>query len=121
MRGYCNCGPFRVDIIPKGLLKPLILKLLSERPMHGFEIMEQIFEKTDGMWRPGPAAIYPSLELLEQAGFIKAVNQKEKSEKTRKQYALTEKGKKVLEEYENYSKEVKRRMERFSHVYGKIH
>ena len=67
-RGYCNCGPFRVDIVPKGLLKPLVLKLLSERPMHGFELMEQIFEKTNGMWRPGPAAIYPTLEWLEANG-----------------------------------------------------
>ena len=41
-RDYCRFGPFRVGIIPQGLLKPIILNLLYERPMHGFEIMEEI-------------------------------------------------------------------------------
>ena len=91
-RGYCNCGPFRVDIVPKGLLKPLVLKLLSERPMHGFELMEQIFEKTNGMWRPGPAAIYPTLEWLEANGYIKSDETEKRSEKTRRQYSITKKG-----------------------------
>lgn len=118
-RGYCRCGPFRVDIIPKGLLKPLILKLLSEKPMHGFELMEQLFEKTDGMWRPGPAAIYPTLDWLESNGYIKSV-EVQKSEKARKQYAITKKGAEALSDYEKASKEIRQQMQKFSSVYEKI-
>ena len=119
-RGYCNCGPFRVDIVPKGLLKPLVLKLLSERPMHGFELMEQIFEKTNGMWRPGPAAIYPTLEWLEANGYIKSDETERKPEKTRRQYSITKKGAEALEDYEKSAKEIKKRMQEFSTVYGRI-
>jgi DNA-binding PadR family transcriptional regulator len=119
-RGYCNCGPFRVDIVPKGLLKPLVLKLLSERPMHGFELMEQIFEKTNGMWRPGPAAIYPTLEWLEANGYIKSDETEKRSEKTRRQYYITKKGTEALEDYEKSAQEIKKRMQEFSSVYGRI-
>ena len=119
-RGYCNCGPFRVDIVPKGLLKPLVLKLLSERPMHGFELMEQIFEKTNGMWRPGPAAIYPTLEWLEANGYIKSDETEKRFEKTRRQYSITKKGTEALEDYEKSAQEIKKRMQEFGTIYGRI-
>ena len=119
-RGYCNCGPFRVDIVPKGLLKPLVLKLLSERPMHGFELMEQIFEKTNGMWRPGPAAIYPTLEWLEANGYIKSDETEKRYEKTRRQYSITKKGTEALEDYEKSAQEIKKRMQEFGTIYGRI-
>ena len=119
-RGYCNCGPFRVDIVPKGLLKPLVLKLLSERPMHGFELMEQIFEKTNGMWRPGPAAIYPTLEWLETNGYIKPDETEKRPERTRRQYSITKKGTEALEDYEKSAKEIKKRMQEFGSIYGRI-
>ena len=119
-RGYCNCGPFRVDIVPKGLLKPLVLKLLSERPMHGFELMEQIFEKTNGMWRPGPAAIYPALEWLESRGYIKSESAENRPEKTRKQYSITRQGIEALADYEKSAKEIKKKMQEFGSVYRRI-
>ncbi|MCL4382147.1 PadR family transcriptional regulator [Candidatus Marsarchaeota archaeon] len=118
--GYCRCGPFRVDIIPKGLLKPFVLKLLSERPMHGFELMEQIFEKTDGMWRPGPAAIYPTLEWLEKMGFIKPVEDATKSERARKQYEITKKGRDALASYNSDSRAIILRMQKFGSVYKRF-
>ncbi|HYM39049.1 MAG TPA: PadR family transcriptional regulator, partial [Thermoplasmata archaeon] len=70
---HCHCGPFRVDMVPHGLLKPYILRLLLERPRHGFEIMEEMYERTQGLWRPGPSVIYPTLERLESEGYIEAV------------------------------------------------
>ena len=114
-RGYCNCGPFRVDIVPKGLLKPLVLKLLSKRPMHGFELMEQIFEKTDGMWRPGPAAVYPSLVQMEHSGYIEAVSKENQGEKARKQYKITEKGRNAIKEYDKMSRNIAENMNHFMH------
>jgi DNA-binding PadR family transcriptional regulator len=115
--GYCKCGPFRVSIVPHGLLKPYILRLISKRPMYGFEIMEQIFEKTGGMWRPGPAATYTTLEWLERNGYIKALDSENRSEKQRKQYGITEKGSAALTDYIDASKMIANRMKRFGSLY----
>ncbi|MGC8730288.1 MAG: PadR family transcriptional regulator [Candidatus Micrarchaeia archaeon] len=115
--GHCRCGPFSIDVIPKGILKPLILKLISEKPMHGFELMEQIFERTNGFWRPGPAAIYPALEWLEAKGYIRQVDSSAKPEKARNEYEITEEGLKVLDEYERSSKSIEELMHRFSSIY----
>ncbi|MCL4362516.1 MAG: PadR family transcriptional regulator [Candidatus Parvarchaeota archaeon] len=111
----CRCGPFNVDVVPKGLLQPFILRLLTEKPMHGFEIMEQIFEKTDGMWRPGPAAVYPSLAQLERSGYIEAVSKENQGEKARKQYKITEKGRNAIKEYDKMSGNIAENMIHFMH------
>ncbi|MEM0272738.1 MAG: PadR family transcriptional regulator [Thermoprotei archaeon] len=103
--GCCRCGPFRVNIVPQGILKPYILRLLSERPMHGFEIMEEIFRRTRGMWRPGPSAIYPTLTWLEGKGYIERVATQGEGEKARKQYRITEKGLDALKDFEKFRSE----------------
>ncbi|MEM3841597.1 MAG: PadR family transcriptional regulator [Candidatus Micrarchaeaceae archaeon] len=118
--GYCKCGPFRVSIVPQGLLKPYILKLLSEKPMHGFELMEQIFERTNGMWQPGPAAIYPTLEWLERNGYIEAVEKKERPEKARKEYKITNEGILALSNYNSEAKQIAKKMEEFSDAYKRM-
>jgi DNA-binding PadR family transcriptional regulator len=112
-RDHCRFGPFRVGIIPQGLLKPFILKLLSERPMHGFEIMEEIFQRTVGMWHPGPSSIYPALIQLEDEGYIEPVITQQKEgkstkgggEKSRRPYRISKKGAEVLRDYERFRKE----------------
>jgi DNA-binding PadR family transcriptional regulator len=104
-RGCCRCGPFRVNVIPQGLLKPYILRLLSEKPMHGYEIMEEIFEHTKGLWRPGPSAVYPTLTWLEEKGYIEEVEGQVKGEKARRPYQITEKGREALRDYEKFKNE----------------
>jgi DNA-binding PadR family transcriptional regulator len=112
-RDHCRFGPFRVGIIPQGLLKPFILKLLSERPMHGFEIMEEIFQRTVGMWHPGPSSIYPALIQLEEEGYIEPVITQQKEgkstkgggEKSRRPYRISKKGAEVLRDYKRFRKE----------------
>jgi DNA-binding PadR family transcriptional regulator len=103
--GWCRCGPFRVNIVPQGMLKPYILRLLSERPMHGFEMMEEIFQRTKGMWRPGPSAIYPTLTWLEEKGYVEEVQSEAKGEKARRPYKITEKGREALKDYEKFKGE----------------
>jgi DNA-binding PadR family transcriptional regulator len=44
--------------------------LLAERPMHGYEIIQQIEERSGGVWRPSPGSIYPSLQLLADEGLV---------------------------------------------------
>ena len=45
---------------------------LSERPMHGYEMIQELEERTDGVWRPSPGAVYPALQLLEDQGLVTA-------------------------------------------------
>ena len=81
-------------VIPKGFLRQYVIKLLSEKPMSGSEIIEEILKRTGGLWKPSSGSIYPLLAWLRNKGFIEEVPTEEKGVK---RYSLTEKGKKFLE------------------------
>src|SRR4029450_4254861 len=49
-------------------LRPPVLGLLAERPMHGSEIIQQIEERSGGRWRPSPGSVYPTLQMLAGEG-----------------------------------------------------
>jgi DNA-binding PadR family transcriptional regulator len=75
--------------------------------MHGYVIMEQIFERTRGMWRPTPASIYPTLAWLEEKGYVaeSEADEREGREKARRPYALTAKGRTALRNYDSFREE----------------
>ena len=54
----------------RGDVRAAILALLDERPMHGYEMIQELEERSDGMWRPSAGSIYPTLQLLEDEGII---------------------------------------------------
>ncbi|HEY6532906.1 MAG TPA: PadR family transcriptional regulator [Acidimicrobiales bacterium] len=54
----------------KGDVKAAVLALLAERPMHGYEIIGELAERTGGMWKPSPGSVYPTLQLLEEEGLV---------------------------------------------------
>jgi DNA-binding PadR family transcriptional regulator len=81
--------------VPKGFLRYQVLELLSEKRLSGSEIMSEIEKKTNGYWRPSPGSIYPLLAWLQDKGYIKGVSSEESGIR---RYALTEKGKQLLEE-----------------------
>ena len=54
----------------RGDVRAAILALLTERPMHGYEMIQELEERSDGMWRPSAGSIYPTLQLLEDEGLI---------------------------------------------------
>ncbi|MFD5463159.1 PadR family transcriptional regulator [Kitasatospora sp. NPDC127059] len=56
----------------RGDVRASLLALLKERPMHGYEMIAEIAERTNGAWRPSPGSIYPNLQLLEEEGMITA-------------------------------------------------
>ena len=56
----------------RGDVRAAALALLTERPMHGYEMIQELEERTDGMWRPSPGAVYPALQLLEDQGLVTA-------------------------------------------------
>ena len=70
-------------------VREAILTLLAERPMHGYEMIQEIEQRSRGSWRPSPGSVYPTLQLLEDEGLIVS----EATEGTsRKSYRLTEAG-----------------------------
>jgi DNA-binding PadR family transcriptional regulator len=69
-------------------VREAILALLAERPMHGYEMIQEIEQRSRGTWRPSPGSIYPTLQLLEDEGLIVA----EAAEGGRKRFSLTETG-----------------------------
>jgi DNA-binding PadR family transcriptional regulator len=68
-------------------VRPAILALLVERPMHGYEMIQELDARTGGIWRPSPWSVYPTLQLLEDEGLIEVT-----AEGGRKSYRLTEDG-----------------------------
>ncbi|GAA0457804.1 hypothetical protein Ade02nite_06990 [Paractinoplanes deccanensis] len=68
-------------------VRPAVLALLLERPMHGYEIIQELDSRTNGIWRPSPGSVYPTLQLLEDEGLIEA-----EPNGGRKSYRLTEDG-----------------------------
>jgi len=56
----------------RGDVRAAALALLTERPMHGYEMIQELEERTGGMWRPSPGAVYPALQLLEDQGLVTA-------------------------------------------------
>jgi DNA-binding PadR family transcriptional regulator len=52
----------------RGDVRNAILLLLAEQPMHGYQLMQAMNERTGGAWRPSPGAVYPTLDQLEDEG-----------------------------------------------------
>jgi DNA-binding PadR family transcriptional regulator len=69
--------------------------------MHGFEIMGEISERTNGAWRPGPSAIYPALMSLEKSGYIRKLPEEKQGNRVKMPFAITEKGRKATLEFKN--------------------
>jgi len=76
----------------KGDVREAVLALLAERPMHGYEMLAELEERTEGVWRPSPGSVYPTLQMLEDEGLV----QGEKAEGKR-MYALTDAGREHVE------------------------
>lgn len=81
---------------PKGLLKMLILKIASTRPVTGVEIMQDVPRMTENLWSPSPGSVYYLLGEMEEGGLIIRVPT---GEPGLKRYVSSEKGKLSLETF----------------------
>src|SRR3989454_11530420 len=81
----------RLHSAPKGLLRYYILHKIAQKPIHGYEIIQDIDSKTEGAWRPGAGSLYPILKKLVSEGLIK-VDPEPSAEATRRVYQITPKG-----------------------------
>jgi DNA-binding PadR family transcriptional regulator len=71
----------------RGDVRAAVLALLAESPMHGYQIIHEIEERSGGSWKPSPGSVYPTLQLLTDEGLVTA-----EEANGRKTYALTEAG-----------------------------
>ena len=98
-------GPRGGRMFEKGDLKYVILDLLAEKPSHGYEVIQTLEEKFRGFYSPSPGSVYPTLQLLEDLGYVSVAERDGK-----KVYSVTEEGRKFLEENRRSVEDIWRRV-----------
>lgn len=68
-RGHEHLRGGRGRVFDQGDLRFVILKLIAEKPRHGYEIIKDIEDRLAGSYSPSPGVIYPTLTLLEELGY----------------------------------------------------
>jgi DNA-binding PadR family transcriptional regulator len=97
---YCQESPFQ-----KGDLKYVILDLIKDKPSHGYEIIRRLEERSHGFYIPSPGAVYPTLQLLEELGYIEVTHRNGK-----KVFTITDEGRKFLSKREQFAEGIKQQM-----------
>lgn len=77
----------------RGDVRAGALGLLAEEPRNGYQIIQEISERSGGVWRPSPGSVYPALQQLEDEGLIRA----ETGEGGRRVYVITDEGRAHVE------------------------
>jgi len=72
----------------RGDIRAAILVLLAEEPMHGYQIIQELTERTGGVWRPSPGSVYPTLQQLQDEELVRETP----SESGKRVYELTDTG-----------------------------
>jgi DNA-binding PadR family transcriptional regulator len=75
----------------KGVLRFVVLDLLTQKPAHGYEIIRSLKERSHGFYTPSPGSIYPTLQLLQDQGYLTS-NESE----GKKTYTITDSGRQYL-------------------------
>ena len=118
-----NWGPFHFDfgdegwsgggrgrrarrMFEGGELRLVLLKLISEQPRHGYDLIRAIEELTGGQYAPSPGVVYPTLTMLQDMGLIDETP----GEGARKPFQITDSGREHLEENEEEADELMRRL-----------
>jgi DNA-binding PadR family transcriptional regulator len=85
-RGHGGHGRGRAR---RGNIRSAVLLLLTERPMHGYEMIQEIAERSGGLWKPSPGSVYPTLQMLADEDLITT---DQESTSGKRLYSLTETG-----------------------------
>ncbi|MFN8052429.1 MAG: PadR family transcriptional regulator [Acidimicrobiales bacterium] len=86
--GFGRGGRGRVR---RGQIRTALLALLEDEPMHGYEMIRQIDERSGGSWKPSPGAVYPTLAQLTDEGLVTATDDGGK-----RVFALTDEGRTLV-------------------------
>lgn len=101
MKGLEQMTEREPHAVPRGLLRFYMLKLLTEGPMKGYELIMKIESRTEGVWKPGPGSIYPMIASLRKEGLIQSSSSKKKgtAQKRGTKLQITEKGREALKRF----------------------
>ncbi len=88
-------------------LQLLLLRLLEERPSHGYELIKALEERSNGYYAPSPGMVYPALTYLEELGYATVA-----PEGAKKLYSLTEEGRRHLGENREHTDAMLSQLER---------
>lgn len=99
--GSARGGRRRTQMFESGEMKFVILRLLKEKPRHGYEVIKALEEKLAGYYTPSAGTIYPTLQLLEDEGYVRVVETDGK-----KVYHVTPEGERYLEEHRDLLDEI---------------
>jgi DNA-binding PadR family transcriptional regulator len=77
----------------RGDVRAAALLLLAEEPRNGYQIMQEIERRSDGVWRPSPGSVYPALAQLEDEGLVRV-----EERDGRRTYALTDAGRAYVQD-----------------------
>jgi DNA-binding PadR family transcriptional regulator len=78
----------------RGDFRAAALLLLDEQPRNGYQLMQEIEDRSGGMWRPSPGSVYPALAQLEDEGLVRS-----DEGAGRRAFELTDEGRKYVEEH----------------------
>jgi DNA-binding PadR family transcriptional regulator len=95
-------GPRRERLFQRGDLKYIILQYIKEKPSYGYDIIRALEERFHGFYVPSPGTVYPTLQMLEEMGYVTLVEQEGK-----KVYTITEEGRKFLDERKESGKRIR--------------
>jgi DNA-binding PadR family transcriptional regulator len=93
-RGFGGFGGprgFRGGKARRGDIRTAALLLLAEEPRNGYSIMQELEERSNGIWRPSPGSVYPALAQLEDEGLVRS-----EEVDGRKRFAITDAGRQTL-------------------------
>ncbi|MEZ0374657.1 MAG: PadR family transcriptional regulator [Candidatus Sericytochromatia bacterium] len=109
--------------VRRGDVRAAILALLAEQPRNGYQLIQEIGERSGGNWKPSPGSIYPALQQLEDEGLVRA----EDSSEGKKLFALTEAGEAWLREqpqeaapWENLGEQLPEALQEFQALMGQV-
>lgn len=76
---FGGVGPLMHDVmfgrrpkVGRGDVRTAVLRLLTEEPRNGYQLIQELTDRSGGVWRPSPGAVYPALQQLEDEGLVRA-------------------------------------------------
>jgi len=116
-----NCGCHDQGLRIEGFLVPCILFLLTEKPAHGYEIMEKLGSQMFVDTIPDPSVVYRHLRNLEEEGKVKSQLEPGSGGPARKVYTLTSEGEEYLQMWVLKIRRRKASLEKFLEAYAKVY
>lgn len=93
--GFGPSGFTKGPKVRRGDVRSAILGVLAEQPMNGYQVIQQIAERSGGAWKPSPGSVYPTVSQLEDEGLVRA----REDDGGRRTLELTDEGRNYVAEH----------------------